>query len=97
MASGTRSFQTKAEKLHERQPVAHLIRDLVVGQVVECAQHQRLEHHHGIQQLAPGPRLALRLGLAPDLLQRRTEFVPGHDGVDLDQRVTLGIKARVAV
>ena len=38
-------LQSGAGEPHERQPVTHLIRDLIVGQVVERAQHQRLEHH----------------------------------------------------
>jgi len=42
-------------------------------------------------------RLPLRLWLAPEPLQHRAEVLPGHDGVDLDQRVPLGIQARVAV
>jgi hypothetical protein len=48
-------LEAKAQKPHERQPVAHLILDLVVGQVVERAQHQRLEHQNGVYRLAPGP------------------------------------------
>jgi len=56
---------------------------------------ERAEHR--IPGPAPGPRLALRLGLAPDPLQHRAKLLPRDDGVDLDQRVTLGIQARVAV
>ena len=82
---------------HERQSVTHLILDLVVGQVVERAQDQRFEHKHRIHRLAPGARLALGIRLALNPLKHWPEFLPRHDGGDLNQWVTLGIKARVAV
>ncbi|PIL19901.1 hypothetical protein P775_12200 [Puniceibacterium antarcticum] len=41
-------LQAKPEEPHKRQPIAHLIFNLVVRQVVERAQHQRLEHEHGV-------------------------------------------------
>lgn len=37
------------------------------------------------------------IGLRQTLLQHRTKLLLRHDGVDLDQRVPLGVKARVAV
>ena len=77
--------------LHEGQPVADLILDLVVGQVVKRAQDQRLEHQHGVHRLAPRTGLAIRIRLAPDPLKSRTKRLPRHHGVNLDQRVLLGV------
>jgi len=47
--------------------------------------------------LAPRARLAIRIRLAPDPLQSRAELFPRHDGVNLDQRILLGVETRVTV
>ena len=47
--------------------------------------------------LAPRARLAIHIRLAPDPLKSRAELLPRHDGVDLDQRVLVGVEARVTV
>jgi hypothetical protein len=91
------ALNAKPQKPHERQPVAHLIFDLVVGQVVKRAQNQRLEHHDSVDRLAPGTRFAFGIWLAPNPLKRWPEFLPWHHGVDPDQRVLLGVQARVSV
>lgn len=46
-------LKPEAEEPHEGQPITHLVFDLVVGQVIERAQHQRLEHQNGVHGLAP--------------------------------------------
>lgn len=63
---------------------------------VDLLEH-RLDHHHRVHRLAPRPRFARRLGLAPDPFQKRAKLFSRHEGVDLDQQVPLGIQARVAV
>jgi len=83
--------------LHEGQPIADLILDLVVGKIVKRAQDQRLEHQHGVYRLAPGPGLAIRIRLAPDPLKNRAKLLLRNDGVNLDQRVLLRVQARVTV
>jgi len=40
------SSQAEPDKPHERQPIADLVFDLLVGQVIERLLHQNLEHHH---------------------------------------------------
>ena len=46
---------------------------------------------------APRIGLALVGWLAPDLLQAAAEGFPGNDGIDLHQRVMLGIQSGVAI
>ena len=53
-------FQAKSQKAHEREPVADLILDLLIGQVVKRLQHQNLEHHDGVEGFAAGLALPLR-------------------------------------
>jgi hypothetical protein len=90
-------LQPKAEEPHERQPVAHLILDLVIRKVVERAQDQRLEHQNRIHRLAPRAGFPFPLRFAPHPFQHRPELLPRHDGVDLDQRIFLRIQARVTI
>jgi hypothetical protein len=47
--------------------------------------------------LAPRARLAIHIRFAPDPLKSRAELLPRHDGVNLDQRVLLGVEALVTV
>ena len=62
-------LETQPQKPHERKPVPHLVFDLVVRQVVERAQDQRLEHQNGVHRLAPGARFARLIRLAPHPLE----------------------------
>ena len=80
----TRSCSSRQET-HERQPIAHLIFNLVVRQVIGRSQNQGLENHDRVDRLAPCP------------LKRWPEFLLWHHAVDRDQRVILGVKALVAV
>jgi len=50
-------FELQVQKAHEGEPVAYLILDALVGQVVQLLQHQHLEHEHDINRL--GARVAL--------------------------------------
>ena len=59
-------LQPQTKNPHEGQPVAYLILDLVIRQIVQSAQYQHLEHHHRVNRLAPGLRLPLRLRCPPD-------------------------------
>jgi hypothetical protein len=61
-----RVFNTKIKKTHERKPVAYLILDLFIGQIVELLQNEYLEHQHLIPRRTPGIGLALLIRLAPE-------------------------------
>src|SRR6516165_1127915 len=87
---GNRIFQAEPEKPHEREPVADLVFDLLVGQVIERLQHQNLKHHHCIERLAAGVALPL-LGRRPDYrLDVRAEALEWNDAVKGFQRIPLG-------
>jgi len=43
-----------------------------------------LHRRDTVHRLAPGPRFALSVGLAPDKLQRRAKLFLEHNGIDLD-------------
>ena len=76
--------------MHERQPVADLIFDLLIGQIVKRLQHQNLEHHDGIEGLAAGIALPL-LGRQPDYcLDLGAETLEGNDCLEYLERITLG-------
>src|SRR4051794_8156439 len=86
-----------AQEAHEREPVADLILDLIVREVVERLQNQRLEDDDLVPRLASGRGLPLLLRLAPNRSQPRTEVVPGHDRVQDNQRVLLGIETAITL
>src|SRR3954469_4892412 len=52
-------LDAEPQKARERQPVAHLILDLLVGQIVKRLQHQHPKHHENVNRLAPGIALLL--------------------------------------
>ena len=89
-------FQTEPEKAHERKPVAKLILHLIVRQIVQLAEQNRLEHDNRIPRLAAGTRLTLFGRLAPDALQKRTKTFPWHHRIDRQKWVVLGVKPSVA-
>jgi hypothetical protein len=83
-------FQAEAQEAHEREPVADLVFDLLIGQVVKRLQHQHLEHHDGVERLAPGVALP-RLGRQPDhRLDVGAEALEGDERAQRLQRITLG-------
>ena len=51
-AVGNAVLEAEPEKARERQPVAHLVLDLLVGQIVQRLQHQHPEHHDRVDRLA---------------------------------------------
>src|SRR6202043_4092567 len=70
-------LDAEPQKPRERQPVAHLILDLFVGQIVKRLQHQHPKHHHDVDRLAAGGALLLlhrrqhrRLDLGSEALKR---------------------------
>ena len=75
--------KAQPEEPRKRMPVADLIRDLVIRQVAERAQNQRLEPRNRVRRLAPGAGCPLSIRLAPDLLQQRPDLLPRHNGPDL--------------
>src|SRR3954453_4564778 len=89
--------EAQAQETHEREPVADLILDLVVREVVERLQNQRLEDDDLVPRLASGRGLPLLLRLAPNCAQTRTEDLPGHDRVQDNQRILLGIETAIAL
>src|SRR3954470_24604656 len=89
--------EAQAQEAHEREPVADLILDLVVREIVERLQNQRLEDDDLVPGLASGRGLPLLLRLAPNRAQPRTEVLPGHDRVQDNQRILLGIETAIAL
>src|SRR3954453_23270321 len=89
--------EAQSQEAHEREPVADLILDLVIGEIVERLQNQRLENDDLVARLASGRVLALLVRLAPNRAQPRAEILPGHNLVQENQRVLLGIKTAIAL
>src|SRR3954451_4397219 len=89
--------EAQAQEAHEREPVADLLLDLVVREIVERLQNQRLEDDDLVPRLASGRGLPLLVRLAPNRAQPRTEVLPGHDRVQDNQRVLLGIETAIAL
>src|SRR5215211_919720 len=89
--------EAQAQEAHEREPVADLILDLVVREIVERLQNQRLEDDDLVPRLASGRGLPLLLRLAPNRAQLSAEILPGHDRVQENQRVLLGIETAIAL
>jgi len=70
-------LDAEPQKPREVGPVAHLIFDLFVRQIVKRLQHQYPKHHHDVDQLASGGALLLayrrqhrRLDLGSEALER---------------------------
>src|SRR4051812_6589134 len=89
--------EAQSQEAHEREPVADLILELVIGEIVERLQNQRLEDDNLVPRLASGRVLALLVRLAPNRAQPRAEILPGHNLVQENQRVLLGIKTAIAL
>ena len=66
--------------------------NLIVRQIVECAQNDRLEHRHRVPRLASRPRLARLVRTPPHRIQTPTEVFPRNNLVDLRQRLVLGVQ-----
>src|SRR3954452_12764240 len=73
-----------------------MILDLVVREVVEGLQNQRLEDDDLVPRLASGRSLPLLLRLAPNCAQLSAEILPGHNLVQENQRVLLGIETAIS-
>src|SRR3954454_8135602 len=89
--------EAQSQEAHEREPVADLILELVVREVVERLQNQRREDDDRVPTLASGRARPLLLRLAPNRAQPRTEVLPGHDRVQDNQRVLLGIETAITL
>src|SRR5579871_3843683 len=70
-------LDAEPQKPRERQPVAHLVLDLFVRQIVKRLQHQHPKHHQDVDRLAASGALLLprrrqhcRLDLSPKALER---------------------------
>src|SRR3978361_1087179 len=84
--------EAQSQEAHEREPVADLILDVVVREIVERLQNQRLADDDLVPRLASGSVLPLLLRLAPNGAQLRAEILPGHNLVQENQRILLGIE-----
>src|ERR1044071_4746225 len=89
--------EAQSQEAHEREPVADLILDLIVREVVERLQNQRLEDDDLVPRLASGRALSLYVWLSPNCAQLSAEILPGHDRVQDSQRVLLGIETAIAL
>src|SRR3954468_6467720 len=90
-------LEAQAQEAHEREPVADLILELVVREIVERLQNQRLEDDDLVPRLASGRALPLLVRLAPNRPQLSAEILPGHDRVQDNQWVLLGIETAIAL
>ena len=86
--------QFKSEKTHEGEPVADLVLQPFVGQIVQALQNKQLEHEHAAGGLAPGGGLAF---LGVDARKDGTEYLPVNHGVEPFQWVASFTQTGVAV
>src|SRR3978361_1167606 len=89
--------EAQSQEAHEREPLADLILDLVVREIVERLQYQRLEDDDLVPRLASGSVLPLLLRLAPNRAQPRAEILPGHKLLPENTRILLGIETAIAL
>src|SRR4051794_38593328 len=89
--------EAQAQEAHEREPVADLILDLVVREVVERLQNRHFDDDDLVPRHASGRGLSLLVRLAPNRAQPRAEILPGHDRVRDNQRVLLGIETAITL
>src|SRR4030081_1863011 len=61
---GNRILQLQTKKAHEGEAITKLVFRLIIGEIVERLQHQRLEDHDFIPRLASGRILAFRFAPA---------------------------------
>ena len=91
---GNRILQLQTEKAHEGEAITKLVFRLIVGEIVERLQHQRLEDHDFIPRLASRRILAFRFAPAKFALnQRRIQLWPegfkGNHRPDRHKRIVL--------
>ena len=71
--------------------------NLVVREIVERAQNDRLEHHNRIPRLASRPRFTRLVRTPPHRLKKRAQVFPRNHPVDLQKRLVLGVKTGIPV
>ena len=71
--------------------------NLVVREIVERAQNDRLEHHNRIPRLASRPRFAHLVRTPPHRLKTGAQVFPRNHPVDLQKRLVLGVKTGIPV
>ena len=77
-------------KAHEGEPVADQVFDVFIRKVVQCLQHQDLEHHDRIEGLATGVAFPLFGGESHHSLDLATKTLEGNDQVERLERIALG-------
>src|ERR1700730_9345465 len=82
-------LDAESQKPRERQPVAHLILDLFVGQIVKRLQHQHPKHHHDVDRLAAGGALFLAHQRQHRRLDLGSEALKRHHASNHFQRIAL--------
>jgi len=86
--------QLKPEEAHEGEPVADLVLQPFIRQVVQTQQNEQLEHEHAAGGTAPGSGLAV-FGI--NSLQQGTEDFPVNDGIQPFQCVARFAQTGVAL
>ena len=71
--------------------------NLVVREIVERAQNDRLEHHNRIPRLASRPRFAHLVRTPPHRLKTGAQVFPRNHPVDLQKWLVLGVKTGIPV
>ena len=79
----------KPQKARERQPVAHLIFQLLVRQIVERLQNQHPEHQHGIKRLPAGAALLELVRREHHRFDLGAKALPRYETIDGFERIAL--------
>src|SRR5271157_4875758 len=82
-------LKAKPEKPRERQPVAHLILDLLVRQIVQRLQNQHAEQNERVERFTTGLALLRLLRRQHDRLDIGAEALPRNQRSDHFQRIAL--------
>src|ERR1700724_2183340 len=82
-------LDAKPQKPRERQPVAHLILDLFVRQIVKRLQHQHTKYHHDVDRLAAGAALLLIRRRQNRHLDLGSQVLERHHASNHFQRIAL--------
>jgi hypothetical protein len=80
-------LDAEPQKPRERQPVARLILDLFVRQIVKRSPHQHPKHHHDVDRLAAGATLLLAHRRQNRRLDLRAETLERHHASNHFQRM----------
>ena len=88
-AIGNTVLEAQPEKARERQPVAHLVLNLLIRQIVQGLQDQHPEQHQRVDRLAARAALPVFVGGQYHGLDIAAKLLPRHQRADRNQRIAL--------